>query len=363
VTAVIVGALRATEFVAMTTDHSAESFEQKLQVILCGEAPPEEILRKARVASEIVRLKRERNAIILGHNYMEPALYHTIPDFTGDSLELSRRAAETDADLIVFCGVRFMAETAKILNPSKRVLLPSLDAGCSLAAGITADDVRALRARFPGAPVVSYVNTYADVKAESDVCCTSGNAASIVAALDAPQIIFLPDRFLAANVATTLGRTITFASRDGELTVDDPGAQIIGWRATCEVHAAFTVDDICEARWQHPGVAVLAHPECPPAVVARADFSGSTSAMIRYVEEHDADSFLLLTECSMADNIVAAHPDKRLLRMCHVRCPYMRVITLEQTLDALRHERHEIVLDDDVMARARRAVETMIECT
>lgn len=352
----------------MTTTPETELIERRLAAILCDTTSRATVARKASLASEILRIKCERNAVILGHNYMEPALFHTIPDFTGDSLELSRRAAETDADVIVFCGVRFMAETAKLLNPTKTVLLPSLGAGCSLASSISAEDVRSLKRMVPGAVVVCYVNTYADVKAESDICCTSGNADAIIAGLADQQVIFIPDKFLAANVAATLGRSISIAHRltsgiDGEMVVPDPHASIIGWAGTCEVHASFTVDDIAEARWQHPSVVVLAHPECSPEVVDRSHFAGSTSRMIRYVEEHDADSFLLLTECSMADNIVAAHPEKRMLRMCHVRCPYMGLITLEETLAALQFDRHRIELDEETIRRARRSVERMIAHT
>lgn len=320
-----------------------------------------ELSRKAWLAHEIHRLKRERNAVILGHNYMEPALFHSIPDFVGDSLELSRRAARTDRDLIVFCGVRFMAETAKILNPGKTVLLPSLEAGCSLAASITADDVRRLRRTFPGVPVVTYVNTYAEVKAESDVCCTSGNAAAVVKSVGGDTVMFLPDEYLAQNVGRELEREVVFPETGADApTALDVAGRIIGWRGRCEVHEQFTPGDVAEARGRYPDVVVLAHPECRPDVVAAADFSGSTSAMIRFVETGTARRYLLLTECAMADNIRAARPDKELLRLCPIRCPHMNRITLENTLEALRDNRHVIDVPEDVRVRAARAVERMI---
>jgi quinolinate synthase len=340
---------------------SADELHAQLRQRLGDAVPEPELGRKARLAHEIHRLKRERNAVILGHNYMEPALFHSIPDFVGDSLELSRRAARTDKDLIVFCGVRFMAETAKILNPGKTVLLPSLEAGCSLAAGITADDVRRLRRMFPGVPVVTYVNTYADVKAESDVCCTSGNAAAVVKSVGGGTVMFLPDEYLAQNVGRELGKEVVFpgTGADAPAALDVAG-RIIGWRGRCEVHEQFTPEHVAAARERYPDAVVLAHPECRPDVVAAADFSGSTSAMIRFVETGTARRYLLLTECAMADNIRAARPDKELLRLCPVRCPHMNRITLENTLEALRDNRHVIDVPEDVRVRAARAVERMI---
>lgn len=349
----------------------AESRGEMLQMLrtrLEGVVPDFELWYKAELAWEVERLKRERGAVILGHNYMEPALYHSVCDHTGDSLELSRRAAETAGDPIVFCGVRFMAETAKIVNPERTVLLPSERAGCSLAASITAADVRRLRKRYPGVPVVTYINTYADVKAESDVCCTSGNAARVVEALDTETVIFLPDEYLARNVAQETGKRIIFptvqAGMNGHAngsSTDGLEYSIVGWRGRCEVHERFTTDDIAAARAQFPDVVVLAHPECSPEVVDAADFSGSTSAMVRYVREADAPRYLLLTECSMADNIVAEMPDREMVRMCSVRCSHMNQITLEQTLAALRENRYIIEVPEDVQARARRAIERMLE--
>ncbi len=340
---------------------SAEALYQHMRKKLAHVVPEGELRLKAEIASQIIQLKQEKNALILGHNYMEPALFHSIPDFTGDSLELSRKAAETDKDIIVFCGVKFMAETAKILSPDKKVLLPAKRGGCSLAESITAEDVRALRKRYPGTPVVSYINTYAEVKAETDVCCTSGNAVQVVESLNSETVIFLPDEFLAQNVARETGKHIIFPvpiSLNGDKAELD--YQIIGWRGRCEVHEKFTVEDIENVRRQFPDVVILAHPECRPEVTAAADFSGSTSAMINHVKKLSAQQYLLLTECSMGDNIVAENPDKEMLRLCSVRCPHMNEITLEDTLKALQFEQYEITVPEDIRARAAQSVERMI---
>ena len=328
---------------------------------LSNVVPDFELKLKSEIAAEINRLKQKRNAVILGHNYMEPALFNSVPDFAGDSLELARRAAQTDKDIIVFCGVRFMAETAKILNPKKTVLLPAEKAGCSLAASITADDVRELKKRFPGVPVVTYVNTYADVKAESDICCTSGNAKAVVESLNTDTVIFLPDEYLARNVAKETGKEIIFPTTDPrKKTNGDLNYQMIGWLGRCEVHDKFTVEDIANVRKQFPDVTILAHPECSPEVVAASDFSGSTGAMIRYVEESAAPHYLLLTECAMGDNIAAANPDKDMLRLCSVRCPHMNEITLEDTLESLKKKQYVIEIPEDILQRAARAVQRMI---
>jgi quinolinate synthase len=293
---------------------------------------------------------------------MEPALFHTIPDFKGDSLFLSRKAAETDKDIIVFCGVRFMAETAKILNPARTVLLPSEKAGCSLADSITAEDVRQLRARFPGVPVVTYVNTYADVKAESDICCTSSNAAAVVESLGTETVIFIPDEYLARNVARETGKHIIFPTLSEEVGIDSTELEIqfIGWNGRCEVHEKFVVQDIQDVRAQFPDVVILAHPECSPEVVEASNFSGGTSALIQYVQESNAPHYLLLTECAMGDNIAAANPDKEMLRLCSVRCPHMNQITLEDTLKALQKNQFEILVPEEIRVRAAHAVERMI---
>lgn len=329
-----------------------------------GKLLPEfELRHKAELVCEIRELKEKRGAVILGHNYMEPALYHFVPDFKGDSLELSRRAAATDKDPIVFCGVIFMAETAKILSPQKTVLIPSTEAGCSLAASITGEDVRELRKLFPGVPVVTYVNTYADVKAESDVCCTSGNAAAVVESLGAETVIFLPDEYLAKNVARDTGKHIIFPVKGPTgLQKPDTGVdyQMIGWQGRCEVHELFTVQDIEAVRKQFPDVVVLAHPECSPEVVEASDFSGSTSAMIRYVKQTGAPRYLLLTECSMGDNIIAESPDKELLRLCSHKCPHMGQITLEMTRDSLKFNQYVIEVPEEIRVKAKRAVDRML---
>ncbi|MBU4224972.1 MAG: quinolinate synthase NadA [Chloroflexi bacterium] len=347
----------------------AQEMYLKMKARLEKIVPDVELRYKAELAAEIIELKREKNAVILGHNYMEPALYYSIPDFVGDSLDLSRKAAQTEKDIIVFCGVKFMAETAKILNPTKTVLLPSEKAGCSLAASITAEDVRALKRKFPGVPVVTYVNTYADVKAESDICCTSSNAKAVVESLKSDTVIFLPDEYLARNVARETGRQIIFPepipptppfpNREGGTGGSGEGT-MIGWRGRCEVHEKFTLKDIQAVRAQFPDVVILAHPECSPEVVAASDFSGSTNAMIKYVEQTKAPHYLVLTECAMGDNIAAANPDKDMLRLCSVRCPHMNQITLEDTLNALKLNRYVIEVPEDIRRRAYQAVERMI---
>src|SRR6267142_439292 len=345
----------------LNNETSATELYFKLREMIGDVVPDFELKYKAELAVEINRLKLERNAVILGHNYMEPALFHSIPDYVGDSLDLARRAATTDKDIIVFCGVRFMGETAKILNPSKTVLLPSKLAGCSLAASITAADVRELKQRFPGVPVVTYVNTYADVKAESDVCCTSSNAAAVVESLHADTVIFLPDEYLAKNVARETGRHIIFPTKDPRAVSDlELDYQMIGWPGRCEVHEKFTVGDIAAVRKQFPDVLILAHPECSPEVVAASDYSGSTNAMIRYVEKTRAPRYLLLTESSMGENIAAANPEKEMLRLCSVRCPHMNQITLEDTLSSLLKNQYVIEIPEDIRSRAARAVERMV---
>ncbi|MEW5828320.1 MAG: quinolinate synthase NadA [Chloroflexota bacterium] len=353
-----------------------EAMKKKLENVV----PDFELAYKAEIAVEINRLKEERNAVILGHNYMEPALFYSIPDFVGDSLDLSRKAAQTDKDVIVFCGVKFMAETAKILNPDKTVLLPSDKAGCSLAASITAEDVRALKRKYPGVPVVTYVNTYADVKAESDICCTSSNAKAVVESLGTDTVIFLPDQYLASNVARETGKRIIFpnlaptpllsphfrheqsgiSENVGRKWGDEKGG-MIGWHGRCEVHEKFTVEDIRAVREQFPDVVVLSHPECSPEVVEASDYSGSTNAMINFVRESNAPHYLVLTECAMGDNIAAANPEKDMLRLCMVRCPHMNTITMENVRDALKYDRYVIDVPEEIRLKAARAVQRMIE--
>jgi quinolinate synthase len=344
---------------SMSVEKTYAWMKEKLSRVV----PEVELRLKAELVVEINRLKGERNAVILGHNYMEPALYHTIPDFVGDSLYLSRQAAKTNKEVIVFCGVRFMAETAKILNPTKTVLLPSLKAGCSLAASITAEDVRQLKQRYPGVPVIAYVNTYADVKAEVDVCCTSSNAVAVVESFGSDTVIFLPDEYLARNVAKETGKHIIFPSLNGPSSAaaeTELDFQMVGWRGRCEVHEKFTVEDIQNIRAQFPEVLILAHPECSPEVVEASDMSGSTSEMIKYIEKSHAPQYLLLTECSMGDNVAAALPEKEMLRLCSVRCPHMNQITLEDTLKSLQQMRYEIDVPAEIRIRAAKSVERMI---
>ncbi|MES0033130.1 quinolinate synthase NadA [Mesorhizobium sp. M0040] len=289
----------------------------------------------------ILALKRERNAIILAHNYQTPEIFHCVADIVGDSLALARTAATIEAQVIVVAGVHFMAETAKLLNPQKTVLIPDLRAGCSLAESITAEDVRLMRQRYPGVPIITYVNTSAEVKAESDICCTSGNAKAVVQSLGVPQVIMLPDEYLAQNIA---------AQTD---------VQIIAWKGHCEVHERFTPADIRELRESHPGVIVLAHPECPPDVVAEADFSGSTAAMSDYVERQRPARVVLMTECSMSDNVALAHPEVAFIRPCNL-CPHMKRITLANIRMALEQNHHIVTIEPGIAERARLAVERML---
>jgi quinolinate synthase len=342
---------------------------ERLRRQLRDVVPDVELRVKAEIACEVNRLKREKRAIILGHNYMEPALFHSVPDFTGDSLQLSRIAARAEADRIVFCGVRFMAETAKILNPGRQVLLPTLKGGCSLAAAVTGEDVRAVKALLPGIPVVTYVNTYAEVKAESDYACTSGNAAAVVRRVFAEghdRILFLPDEYLGRNTARETGAAFVLPVRgaDGVLRAPAlpprPQKTIIGWAGRCEVHERFTLQDIRNARSQFPDVVVLSHPECSPEVVAASDYSGGTTDMVRYAQNLKGGRVLLLTECAMGDNIMASCPRVEMLRICSIRCPHMNEITLDETLESLRQERYVIDVPAAIRERARLSLDRMI---
>jgi quinolinate synthase len=290
----------------------------------------------------IQALKRARNAVILAHNYQTPEIFHCIADVTGDSLALAREAARSDAAVIVLAGVHFMAETAKLLNPGKTVLIPDLRAGCSLAESITAADIRLLRERYPGVPVVTYVNTSAAVKAESDICCTSGNARAVIESLGVDRVIMLPDEYLAQNVAR------------------ETDVEIISWAGHCEVHERFTAGEIRALRQDYPGIVVLAHPECPPEVVAEADFAGSTAAMAHYVDDKKPARVVLVTECSMSDNVAVEHPETEFVRPCNL-CPHMKRITLPKIRRALETMTHEVTIDPVVAQRARRAVERMLE--
>ncbi len=293
------------------------------------------------LVAEINRLKKEKNAVILAHNYMTPEIFHCVSDIVGDSLALARKAVDVEADVIVLCGVHFMAETAKLLNPEKTVLIPDVQAGCSLAESITGADVRALRKEYPGVPVVTYVNTTAEVKAECDICCTSGNAVEIVESLGTDKVIFLPDQYLAHYVAT------------------QTDVEIITWEGQCEVHERFTGDEIDEYRGRYDNLMVIAHPECPPDVLEAADFVGSTAKMIDRVYQEKPERVLMVTECSMSDNVAAALPDVEFVRPCNL-CPHMKRITLSKILESLKTLAPEVHVDPDVAVRARRAVENML---
>ncbi|MEL6179193.1 MAG: quinolinate synthase NadA [Myxococcota bacterium] len=289
----------------------------------------------------INRLKKERNAVILAHNYMTPEIFHGIADIRGDSLALAKKAAETDADVIVMCGVHFMAETAKITCPDKTVLIPDLRAGCSLADSITAADIRLLREKYPGVPVVTYVNTSAEVKAESDICCTSANAVKVVESLGVDRVIFLPDEYLGHYVAR------------------QTDVEIILWKGHCEVHERFTPEEIRNYRKQYEGLVVIAHPECPPEVLDEADFVGSTSGMINWVTEKRPRRVVMVTECSMSDNVAAGLTDVEFIRPCNL-CPHMKRITLPRVLEALQKLQHPVEVDPDIAVRARQAVDRML---
>jgi quinolinate synthase len=309
---------------------------------LAGILPDFEIAAIEPVIAEIEALKKKRRAVVLAHNYMTPDIFHGVADLRGDSLALARMAAETDAEVIVMAGVHFMAETAKILSPSKTVLIPDMRAGCSLAESITGADVRLLRQRYPGVPVVTYVNTSADVKAESDICCTSGNAVAVVESLGTDRVIFLPDQYLGRWVAS------------------QTGVEVILWEGSCMVHERFTGEQLRGYRKDHPGIRVIAHPECPPDELAEADFVGSTAGMISWVEKNRPPRVVMVTECSMSDNVAAEVRDVEFVRPCNL-CPHMMRITLAGIADSLRHMRYEVKVAPAVAERAHRAVTRMLE--
>ena len=296
----------------------------------------------APLIEKINKLKKEKNAIILAHNYQTPEIYHGVADIAADSLALAVEAAKTSADKIIMCGVHFMAETAKLMNPNKKVFLPDMQAGCSLASSITGKDVRLLKQKYPGVPVVSYVNTSADVKAETDVCCTSANAVKVVESLNVEKVIFLPDQYLADYVAK------------------NTKVKIISWKGTCIVHEQFTSKEIEDIKNQNPGIKVIAHPECPPDVIEASDFAGSTSGMIKYVKDNQPKKVMLVTECSMSDNVEADNPNVSFIKPCNL-CPYMKKIDLEKILDCLENDTNEIVLDNKIIEAARKSVIRMTE--
>ncbi len=330
-------ALPYTEIVRAKTDHLYPKISNLI--------PEIEWQLHAPYIAAINDLKKEKNAVILAHNYMTPEIFHCVGDFAGDSLQLAKEAARTDASVIVQAGVHFMAETSKILCPEKTVLIPDVKAGCSLAASITGADIRLLKEKYPGAPVVTYVNSTADVKAETDICCTSSNAVEVVEYAarewDSDTVLFLPDQYLAKNVA---------AMTD---------VKIITWAGACEVHERFTAEDIREMREGNPGVIVLAHPECPPEVLAEADFAGSTSGLSNYVKEHQPRNVVLITECSMSDNVATENPKVNFVRPCNL-CPHMKRISLPKILSSLQNMEHEVLIDPLVIDKARQAIERMI---
>ena len=296
----------------------------------------------APLIQKINRLKKEKNAVVLAHNYQTPEIFHGVADVAADSLALAIEAEKTNADIIVMCGVHFMAETAKLMNPNKTVLLPDMGAGCSLAASITGKDVRMLKEKYPGVPIVTYVNTSAEVKAESDICCTSANAVRVVESLGADKVIFLPDQYMAKYVQSKTK------------------VQIISWVGTCIVHERFSAQEIEDIKKQNPGIVVLTHPECPPEVIAASDFTGSTSDMSKYVKTKQPKKAMLVTECSMSDNVQVDNPNVQFIKPCNL-CPYMKTISLQKILECLEQEKNEILIPELIIKKARRAVERMVE--
>ena len=294
----------------------------------------------APLIEKINKLKKEKNAVILAHNYQTPEIYHGVADISADSLALAVEASKTDADIIVLCGVHFMAETAKLMNPKKKVLLPAMDAGCSLASSITGKDVRILKEKYPGVPVVSYVNTSAEVKAETDICCTSANAVKVVESLGVDKVIFLPDHYLADYVQK------------------NTKVKIISWQGTCIVHEKFTGNEIKNIRKENPGIKIIAHPECPPDVISASDFAGSTSNMVEYVKKNQPKKVLLVTECTMSDNVQVENPNVQFIKPCNL-CPYMNKISLKKIYDCLKNENNEIKISHNIAAMARKSVQRM----
>ena len=289
---------------------------------------------------KINMLKKEKNAVVLAHNYQTPEIFHGIADIAADSLALAIEAEKTNADIIVLCGVHFMAETAKLMNPEKKILLPDMEAGCSLASSITGKDVKMLKEKYPSVPVVTYVNTSAEVKAESDICCTSANAVRVVESLGADKVIFLPDQYMAKYIQTKTK------------------VQIISWIGTCIVHERFSSQEIEDIRKQNPEISVLSHPECPPEVIAASDFTGSTTGMSNYVKKNQPKKVMLVTECSMSDNVQIDNPNVQFIKPCNL-CPHMKTITLQKILECLENESNEILIPNDVITKARKAVERM----
>ena len=328
---------RAPELTSEAIEETTAIYQRVQHII-----PPMEWSVHAPYIAAINKLKQERKAIILAHNYQTPEIFHGVSDLTGDSLALAREAAKVDADVIVLCGVHFMAETAKLLNPAKTVLIPDLEAGCSLASAITAEDIRLMRQQYPGIPVVTYVNTSAEVKAESDICCTSANALQVVESLDSDRVIFLPDEFLGRYVASQTKK------------------EVILWKGHCEVHEKFTAKDLQVYREQFQDIVILAHPECPPDVLAEADFVGSTAGMIHEVAHRNPQRVLMVTECSMSDNVAVEFPQIQFVRPCNL-CPHMKLITLPKILECLQSMQHVVEVDPTIAEKARLAVRRMLD--
>ena len=326
----------------MSTQQQFNSSTDEIYKKISKSVPEIEWKIHAPLIKKINKLKVEKNAVILAHNYQTPEIYHGVADISADSLALAVEAAKTSASIIVLCGVHFMAETAKLMNPSKKVLLPDMSAGCSLSASITGDDVRLLKQKYPGVPVVSYINTSADVKAETDICCTSANAVKVVESLNVDKVIFLPDQYLANYVAS------------------NTNVKIISWKGTCIVHEKFTAQEVEEVRAANPGIKIIAHPECPPDVIKASDFAGSTSGMADYVNKNKPKKVMLVTECSMSDNVEADNPEVEFVKPCNL-CPYMKKINLEKILDCLKNETNEIIIDKKISDAARKSVLRMTE--
>ena len=319
-------------------DNSLEKIYKKISSVV----PEIEWKVHAPLIQKINKLKKDKNAVILAHNYQTPEIYHGVADISADSLALAEEAAKTKADIIVLCGVHFMAETAKLMNPEKKVLLPDMSAGCSLASSITGEDVRMLKEKYPGVPVVSYVNTSADVKAETDVCCTSANAVKVVESLGVDKVIFLPDHYLANYVQK------------------NTKVKIISWQGTCIVHEKFTAKEVEDIKKENPEITVIAHPECPPDVISASDFAGSTSGMSKYVKENQPKKVLLVTECTMSDNVQIENPKVEFIKPCNL-CPYMKKITLKKIFECLKNESNEIKISHNIAAMARKSVQRMTE--
>ena len=326
----------------MSTQNLADKSLSEIYKKISSVVPEVEWKFHAPLIEKINKLKKEKDAVILAHNYQTPEIYHGVADISTDSLALALEAAKTEAKIIVLCGVHFMAETAKLMNPNKKVLIPDMQAGCSLAESITGEDVRMLKEKYPGIPVVSYVNTSAEVKAESDICCTSANAVKVVESLGSEKVIFLPDYYLANYVQK------------------NTKVKIISWQGTCMVHEKFTGKEVEDIRKDNPDIKIIAHPECPPDVISASDFAGSTSSMVKYVKENQPKKVLLVTECTMSDNVQVDNPNVQFIKPCNL-CPHMNKITLNKIYDCLKNETNEIKIGHNIAEMARKSVLRMAE--